>query len=259
VSSSTSSYDLSGSTAIVTGAASGIGQASARLLAQRGARVALLDLNVDAAEQVARELTDAGGTATAFAVDLGDSASIESAVALVLDLYGRVDILVGSGGILGGPFGVLDVDDQTIFDLWNVNVRGYFVLSRLVVQHMVDHHVEGRVVFLSSSSAFRALKSSPHYSTTKAAIVQLGRSLAGEVGTHGIRVNVVSPGPTNTPMNPGGRASLDELMQTPGPLQNLMGRAAEPEEVAEVVAFLCSPASSTITGQVIHTSRGAVV
>ena len=252
-------FDLSGSTAIVTGAGSGIGRATAQLLAQRGAQVALLDLDLEAAELAAQESRAAGGTASAFRVDLADGASIESALARVLELYDSVDILVGSAGILGGSHGVLDVDEQTVVDVWNINVRAYFVLSRLVVQQMVDRQLAGRVVFLSSSSAFRALRSAPHYSTTKAAIVQLGRSLAAEVGPHGVRVNVVSPGPTNTPMNPGGRAALDELVQTPGPLQNLMGRAAEPEEVAEVIAFLCSSASSSLTGQVIHTSRGTVV
>ncbi|WP_236792358.1 SDR family NAD(P)-dependent oxidoreductase [Amycolatopsis sp. GM8] len=251
-------YRLDGKVAFVTGGASGIGFATAAVLSRQGAATVLLDIDADGAQRRAESLRATGHRAAAVGVDLADSDDIRRAFGAGLAAFGALDILVCSAGVVGSPHGVLDVPESVVETSHRVNVHANFVLSRLAGEHMIGHGVRGRVVYLSSSSAFRAEMSYPHYSTTKAALGQLARSFAAEVGRYGITVNAVAPGPTNTPMNAGGRAQLDVRVRS-GPLKNLTGCAAEPEDVAEVVAFLCLPASRLITGQVIQASYGAIV
>jgi NAD(P)-dependent dehydrogenase (short-subunit alcohol dehydrogenase family) len=251
-------YGLAGRTALVTGGASGIGAATCDVLARHGAAIAILDIDATGAERKAVELRDHGCRAEAFDVDLADSDDIRRAFARAHRWAGRVDYLVCSAGVLGGPFGVLDVSEEEIESLHRINLHANFILARLAVKEMIARETCGRVVFLSSSAAFRAEMSRPAYSTTKAGIAQLARSLAAEVGPFGIGVNAVAPGPTHTPMVPWDREGLNEQVRS-GPLKNLLGEAYEASDVAEVVAFLCMPASRAITGQVVHTSMGAVV
>lgn len=251
-------YRLDGRVAFVTGGASGIGFATAAVLGRQGAATALLDIDVEGAEKQAARLREAGHESVGVGVDLADRHDIPRAFGDALAALGGLDVLVCSAGVIGGPYGVLDVPEETVETAHRVNVHSAFVLSRLAGEYMIRQRVPGRVVYLSSSSAFRAELSYPAYSTTKAALGQLARSFAAEVGPYGITVNAVAPGPTNTPMNEGGKEALDERVRS-GPLKNLVGHAAEPEDVAEVVAFLCLPASRTVTGQVIQASYGAVV
>jgi NAD(P)-dependent dehydrogenase (short-subunit alcohol dehydrogenase family) len=251
---------LEGQVALVTGGASGIGRATAHRLAASGAQVAVVDRDSDGAARVVLEIEEAGGTATAIAVDLQHRAEVHAIVDRVLDELGRIDILVNSAGISAAPHSSLDFSDDAFDAVMNINVRAPFLLTRAVGNHMVERGGGGRIVNLSSSAAFRPKPSPAIYAASKAAINGLTRSAAADLGLHGVNVNSVAPGMTKTPMTAGlGDDDVYDQIVSEGPLENLTHRAAEAGDVADVIVFLCLPESRQITGQVIHTSAGLVV
>jgi NAD(P)-dependent dehydrogenase (short-subunit alcohol dehydrogenase family) len=251
---------LSGRVALVTGGASGIGRATALALAAAGARVAVVDRDADGAASVAKEADAGGGAARAFGADLADATTIEPLVAAVLAELGRVDILVNCAGITGGVHTALDFSDDTFETVMHVNVRAPFLLTRAVGRHMVDRGGGGRIVNVSSSAAFRATSSPAVYAASKAAINGLTRAAAADLGPYDVNVNAVAPGITKTPMTAGiGDDDMYTALSTTGPLANLLHRASEPEDVANVIVFLCLPESRQITGQVVNTGAGVVV
>jgi NAD(P)-dependent dehydrogenase (short-subunit alcohol dehydrogenase family) len=240
--------ELDGKVAIVTGAASGIGQATARLLAAQGAAVVGVDVTP--------------GDGTAIVADLASVEECERVVASAVSAQGRVDILVNAAGTSSGS-SLLD----TTVDVWErvlaVNLRAPMLLMQHAARHMVRQGDGGRIVNVSSGSAFRALPSTPAYGASKAGLLSLTRMGAGELGPYGINVNAVAPGITATPMalrTIGARAAggLDELVSQ-GPMANLLHRVSTAEDVAAVIVFLCLPASRQITGQTLHTSAGSIV
>jgi NAD(P)-dependent dehydrogenase (short-subunit alcohol dehydrogenase family) len=250
---------LDGQVAVVTGGASGIGRATVLRLAGAGARVAVVDLAPDGAERTAKEATQLGGDAAPFVVDLADRDAIPPLVLRVLETFGRIDILVNCAGITGAPHNALDFTDEKYDAVMAVNLRAPFVLTREVGRHMVERGGGGRIVNISSSAAFRATAAPAIYAATKAGINGLTRASAGDLAPHGVNVNAVAPGVTRTPIVGGGEDGLLEKMVAAGPLANLTHRVAEPEDVANLVHFLCLPESRQITGQVIHTSAGLIV
>jgi NAD(P)-dependent dehydrogenase (short-subunit alcohol dehydrogenase family) len=229
-------------------------------LAAAGARVAVVDRDAAGAEAAVAEVTGAGGEAVAFVVDLGDADAITPAVDDVLAQFGRIDILVNSAGTTGGRHSALDFDDEQFDLVMRVNVRAPFLLTRAVGRHMVERGGGGRIVNLSSSGAFRASSAPALYAASKSAINGLTRASAADLGRHGVNVNSVAPGMTKTPMTSSiGDDDAYERIVSSGPLENLLHRPSEPTDVAEVILFLCLPASRQITGQVVHTSAGLVV
>ena len=251
---------LTGQVAVVTGGASGIGRATVLALAAEGARVAIVDRDADGANAVADEITAAGGQALAFVVDLADPSAIAAMVDAVLAEFGRVDILVNSAGVSGAPHSSVDFSDEKYELVMAINLRAPFLLTRAIGQHMIARGGGGKIVNLSSSSAFRATYAPAIYAATKAGINGLTRATAADLGPHDINVNAVAPGVTDTPMNAGfGGTDRLAAAAASGPLANLLARHSEAEDVANVIVFLCRPESRQITGQVIHTSAGLVV
>lgn len=251
---------LEGQVAIVTGGASGIGRATASALAAAGARVAVVDRHAAGGEEAAAELVQSGSTARAFAVDLADAGAIDPLVATVVAQFGRIDILVNSAGITGGPHTVIDFSDEAFRAVMDVNLRAPFLLVRAVGQHMVERGGGGHIVNLSSSAGFRATAAPALYAASKAAVAGLTRAAAADLGLHDINVNAVAPGMTKTPMTAAiGDDEAYRRVVSAGPLANLLHRPSEAEDVANVIVFLCLPQSRQITGQVIHTSAGLIV
>lgn len=251
---------LQGQVALVTGGASGIGRATVLELASAGADIAVVDRHSDGAEVAAKEAKRTGADARVFVLDLGDSTRIQAAVIDILGTFGRIDILVNSAGINGGRHSALEFSDEGFDLVMGVNVKAPFVLTREVGRHMVERGGGGRIVNLSSSAAFRATSSPAVYAASKAAINGLTRTSAADLAPYGVNVNAVAPGMTKTPMTAGiGDDEAYQRIVSSGPLENLLHRAAEAEDVARVVLFLCLPESRQITGQVLHTSAGLVV
>jgi len=248
---------LDGKVAIVTGAASGIGHATAVLLAERGAAVAAVDVNGPGLEPVVAELRNRGVKAEAVVADLADEAATSAVVDTAVTGLGRVDILVNAAGTSSGA-SLLDTTVEVWERIHAVNLRAPFLLMQHAGRRMIEQGDGGRIVNVSSGSAFRALPATPAYGSSKAALLSLTRMGAGELGVHGINVNAVAPGITATPMAVRALGDIDALVSD-GPMANLLHRVSTPEDVAAVIVFLCLPASRQVTGQTIHTSAGSIV
>ncbi len=254
------SSELSGKVALVTGGASGIGRAAVGALLGASAAVAALDRDTDGVNAVAAQAKQSGQNAFPIVIDLADLNRIPEAVARVLQQFGRIDFLVNCAGVTGKFQSLLEIDDHNWDFVHTVNLKAPLMLMKHVAQHMIQRGGGGRIVNISSSSAFRARNSPLAYATSKAAIVQLTRCAAAELGPHDINVNAIAPGITATAMTQVlGDADALQRAASSGPLENLFHRVAQPEDVAAAVLFLCLPGSRQITGQTIHTSAGAVI
>jgi NAD(P)-dependent dehydrogenase (short-subunit alcohol dehydrogenase family) len=242
-------FDLSGRIAVVTGGASGIGMASARLLQEAGAEVAILDRDKDRAEAAGVEVR-----ARSFGVDVTRPEEVDEVRDTIVREWGRVDILVNSAGTVhNGPASDLgDADWQRILD---VNLNGVFYCARAFGKAMLARQT-GAIVNISSICGTVAVYPQPQaaYNASKGAVDMLTRSLASEWAAHGIRVNAVAPGYTATELTMAGRSRTDWLEHwlaaTP------MGRLAHPREIAAAVLFLASDAASYVTGTVLTVDGG---
>jgi NAD(P)-dependent dehydrogenase (short-subunit alcohol dehydrogenase family) len=254
---------LTGQVAMVTGGASGIGRATVLSLAAAGAALAVVDRDRAGAEHVAKEARDLGSHAASFVADLADVARLARLVGEVITTFSRIDILVncaGMSGVSGEMQSSLTFSDTAFEAVIATNMRAPYVLTREVGNHMMLRGDGGRIVNVSSSAAFQARGVPALYAGTKAAINALTRVSAADLAPYGVNVNAVAPGVTKTPMM--GASLTDEqydAIVSSGPFENLSHCAAAAEDVAAVIRFLCLPESKEITGQVIHTSAGAIV
>lgn len=237
--------------AFITGGGSGIGRASALRLAALGARVAVTDLRLEAAEEVAREIAAQGGTAIALTLDVADAAALPGVVSKAEDELGPIDILVNSAGlILVEP--LLDFSHESWRKVMEVNVTGTFCVSQYIARGMVERGY-GRIINIASISGLRAGVGRTAYGTSKAAILGLTRQFALELGARGITTNAIAPGVIETPMT---RAAYSEetwsrvLDMTP------TRRLGQPEDIAEAVAYLASPAASFVNGEALTVDGG---
>lgn len=244
---------LSQQTILVLGASSGIGAATATLLASQGATVVLAARRQEACEAIANDIRAAGGEATALRVDVADEASIAAAIAETLRRHGKLDGLVNAAGMLGPAGPIEGLEAEAIAQVFQVNAIGTLLAMKHALPHFVAHG-RGTIVNISSIAAQRPFAQVAAYAATKAAIVSLSQSAAQGYATQGVRINVVSPGPTDTPMAHEGFGSPENLAEVMA--ASPAKRAATPVEVAEVVAFLCSDGARYINGQDIVVDGG---
>ncbi|ANH07953.1 SDR family NAD(P)-dependent oxidoreductase [Shinella sp. HZN7] len=239
--------------ALVTGAGSGIGRAIAQKLAADGYAVTVNDLSPERAEAVADEIRAAGGKAVAVAGDVSGEADVAAIHLAAVAAHGDVTLLVNNAGIAHQAlFENLDVHD---FDrMFAVHVRGTFLMTRAVLPAMLSAGA-GVIVNVASQLGQIGGVELVHYSGAKAAIIGMTKALAREVSARGVRVNAVAPGPINTPLV----MQLSEDWRAAKRAGLPLGRFGEPEEVAETVAFLASPAASLFVGQTLGPNSGDVM
>jgi NAD(P)-dependent dehydrogenase (short-subunit alcohol dehydrogenase family) len=246
-------FRLEGRVAAITCSASGLGRAFGLAFARVGAEVILLDLNGDAAEELASTIRASGGRAHAMALDVTDDAAVDKAFAEIGRRTGRVDVLVNSAGIA-----IREPTMEATREHWDkvmaVNVTGSFLCARAAAQLMLPRS-SGSIVNLSSIMGLSGgLYPNASYQTSKGAIVNMTRALAMEWARHGIRVNAVAPTWTRTEFTRTllARPEVLEVILAATP----MGRVADPEEIVGAVLFLASPAASMVTGHVLAVDGG---
>jgi NAD(P)-dependent dehydrogenase (short-subunit alcohol dehydrogenase family) len=239
-------FDLVGKTALVTGASRGIGEAVARLLADWGAHVVISSRQQDACEQVAASIRDNGGQATALAAHIGDVEAIDGLFA-ALDARELAPDLLVNNAATNPHFGPMCEQSLASFEKTvDVNLRGYFWMTVQAAQRMTRNGRGGAIVNIASVNARRSAPGQGVYSMTKAGIVSLTEGFARELGPQGVRVNAVLPGLTDTRFA-GALTSNEKILKTMLQLIPL-GRVAQPDEIAPMIAFLCTPAAGYVTG-----------
>lgn len=246
---------LAGKVAIVTGADSGIGRATAVLYAREGARVAIAYLCEDEDAEHTRQLCEEeGGEAFIFAGDLGEKETCEKLVRQTVDRFGQLDVLVNNAGEQHPDKKVEDITSEQLQRTFQSNIFSMFYLVQAARPHLKKG---AAIVNCTSVTMYKGSKELLDYSATKGAITAFTRSLSENLVGDGIRVNAVAPGPIWTPLNPSGGSSAEKMEHfgegTP------MGRPGEPNEVAPAFLFLACEDSSYMSGQVLHPNGGIVI
>lgn len=247
---------VTGRVALVTGGAQGIGAAVARRLARGGARVGVLDLSLDAAEAVAKQIADEGGTALALEADVADRPAVEAAVGQLTAEYGGLHILVNNAGVIRDNllFKMTDADWSTVMD---VHLRGAFVVTQTAQKHMVAAKY-GRIISMSSAAAL-GNRGQANYSAAKAGLQGFTKTVAIELGPFGITANAIAPGFIETAMT---QASAERMGQTIEQWRESFAatvpvrRGGIPADIANAVAFLAAEESGYVTGQVLYVDGG---
>jgi NAD(P)-dependent dehydrogenase (short-subunit alcohol dehydrogenase family) len=243
--------------ALVTGGARGIGRASARLLAQRGAAVCVnYAAHAEAAEEVVADITKAGGRAIAVAADVADAAAVTAMVSRAEKELGPLTILINNAGVSWR--GTLDdYDAEAVARMRRINVEGVIHATRAVVPGMRQRRY-GRIVNISSIAATgTGLPGNAFYAATKAEVAILTKRFALELGPHSVTVNAVAPGFVRTDLTRGGRGAADwAATEERFAAKTMLGRIGEPDDVANAVAFLAAPESGWITAQMLTVDGG---
>ena len=246
--------ELDGKSAIVTGAARGIGAACAEALAAKGAAVVLSDVDAATGKATAARLAGVGLDARFVACDVGDKTQVDALVATAVEAYGRLDICVANAGIVHAA-DFLDLKEEDFDRVIRVNLKGVFLTGQAAARQMASQTPEGgAIINMSSVNAVMAIPNIVPYVVSKGGINQLTKAMALALAPHGIRVNAIGPGSIMTDVLKSvadDKAAMARIhSRTP------LGRVGEPHEIGAVAAFLASDAASYITGQTIYADGG---
>jgi NAD(P)-dependent dehydrogenase (short-subunit alcohol dehydrogenase family) len=243
---------LDGYAALVTGGGTGLGRSHARVLASRGARVAVTDFRQENLDEAKAELAREGLELLPILADNRAVAEVKAAVAQAEQALGKIDILVNNAGISGMHAHIEEIDEHFFDDLVGTHVKGAFFAAQAVVPGMKERRF-GRIINTGSVFAMTGSPAMSHYTLAKGALTAVARAWARELGPFGITVNTVSPGLVDTPMT---RADLTPELRAQIVSGMLLGRMMQPEEVSYVVAFLASREADAITGQNLSPNGG---
>jgi len=241
---------LTGKVALVTGAAQGIGKAVALLLARNGADIVVSDINLEKAEETAKEIQAVGRKAIAIKVDVASLGDVERMVQAVIEHFGHIDILINNAGITRDKL-ILRMAEEDWDAVLNINLKGTFNCTKVVVRHMSKQR-SGKIVSIASVVGEMGNAGQANYSASKAGVIGFTKTIAREFAQRGINVNAIAPGYIETPMTEALPEKAKEELRRLIPMERL-GR---PEDVAEAVLFLVSEASGYITGQVLNVNGG---
>ena len=250
---------LEGKVAIVTGGAHGIGRAYARGLAHEGAKIAIADLDVAAAEEAARAIEEDGGAAIAVDTDVSSEESTLRMARETAARFGTVDILVNNAAIFEtvamSRVGFMETDPAEWDLLMAVNLKGPWLCARAVFPYMKAQG-SGKIVNIASGTVFGGTATRPHYVASKAGVIGLTRNLAREVGQYGINVNTLLPGSTMTEDLPDG---ADRAVRERAASLRAIKRIQTPDDLIGAMVFLCSAESDFMTGQLVNVDGGSVM
>lgn len=242
--------------ALVTGAAQGIGLACATAFAQEGAKVVLADVNELAVKRAASKLHETGLHVLGVHCDVSQKRDVQRAVNAAVDAYGRIDIALANAGITHAAE-FLDLEEEDFDRVLGVNLKGVFLVGQLAARQMARQGGGGAIVNMSSVNAVLAIPNQVPYVVSKGGVNQLTKVMALALASHGIRVNAIGPGTIVTELARSavlGNAEAEKKILSRTPL----GRMGEPEEIARVAVFLCSPAASFITGVALAVDGGKI-
>ena len=241
---------LKGRVALITGAAQGIGKSIALLLAQNGADIVVSDINLERAEETAKEIESIGSQAMAIKVDVANLKNVEQMVEAILEKFGKIDILVNNAGITRDKL-ILRMTEEDWDAVLNVNLKGTFNCTKVVVRHMAKQR-SGKIVSIASVVGEMGNAGQANYSASKAGVIGLTKTIAREFAQRRINVNAIAPGYIETPMTEILPEKVKEELKSLIPMERL----GKPEDVAEAVLFLVSEESNYITGQVLNVNGG---
>lgn len=249
------SRSIDGRVTIITGAGSGMGRATAHVFADEGARLALVDRDADGVEAVAKEIREAGGTASAYVADLADGDAIPTLVARIQHDVGPIDILINNAGLsVGAP-----IDHEMWEKAWDVTIAVNLTAQARMIRACVEdlaRNREGRVVNIASTEGLGATAGGSPYTASKHGVIGLTRSMAVELGPRGVNVNCVCPGPIRTNMT---AAIPEEAKQKFARRRVALKRYGDPEEVAHATLSLALPAASFINGAALVVDGGLLI
>ncbi|MBL0114308.1 MAG: SDR family oxidoreductase [Sphingomonadales bacterium] len=247
---------LDGKVAIVTGAGSGIGRASAKRFAAEGAKLVIGD-KTEAIFETAKAITDAGGTATALQIDAGNEADVAKLVDVAKSSYGGLDVAFANAGISGGMDGIFDAKAEDFAEILRVNLIGPWLMVKHAGKLMLEQGRGGSIICTASVAGIRSGAGGAHYSASKAGVINLIKTSAQQLSSTGIRVNAICPGLIETGMTERVfvYARENDKMDKVGRL-NPLRRAGQPSEIANMALFLASDEASYVNGQAIAVDGG---
>lgn len=249
--------NMKGNVALVTGASSGIGKATAEAFAAKGANVVVAARRKDELDNLVATIEAKGGKASAVKTDVSDAKSVEQMVAHTIEVFGRLDYAINNAGVEGKFVGITDLAEEDWDQVQNINLKGTFLCMKYEAKAMLNLGHGGAIVNIGSVNSFLGFPTGSAYVTSKHGLIGLTSSVSAELASQGIRVNLLCPGITDTPMHQRLRGIIGDDAYDKGLLPTVhLQRAGQPEEMAKAIVFLCSDESSYITGTTLTVDGG---